>query len=97
MSITAAIVMFAVTWFMVLFIVLPLRLSTQGDVGSVVPGTPAGAPAGFVMRRKALITTGVAVVVWAIMAGVILSGWIGVRDFDLRGTMPPVQVDGTDG
>ena len=87
MSISAAFVLFAVVWFMVLFIVLPLRLATQGDLGKVEPGTPAGAPAGFVMRRKLRLTTLVSVVVWALLAGVILSGAISVRDFDLRGTM----------
>ena len=40
MSISAAIVLYSVCWFMVFFIVLPLRLTTQGDAGAVVPGTP---------------------------------------------------------
>ena len=43
MGITAALVLFAVIWFMVLFITLPIRLQTQGDVGEVTPGTQAGA------------------------------------------------------
>jgi predicted secreted protein len=89
MTITAALVLFAVVWFMVFFIVLPLRLTTQGDAGEVVPGTPAGAPQGEVVARKARITTVVAIVVWAILAGIIISGWISVRDFDWMGRMPP--------
>lgn len=92
MSITAAFVLFAVCWFMTFFIVLPLRLTTQGDAGQVTPGTPAGAPAGFVVRRKARITTMVALVVWALISSVILSGWITVRDFDVMGRMPPREV-----
>jgi predicted secreted protein len=92
MSITAAFVLFAVCWFMTFFIVLPLRLTTQGDAGQVTPGTPAGAPAGFVVRRKARITTMVALVVWALISSVILSGWITVRDFDVMGRMPPLEV-----
>ena len=35
MTITGAIVLFSVTWFMVFFCVLPLRLVTQGDAGEV--------------------------------------------------------------
>ncbi len=35
MGITSALVLFAVIWFMVLFITLPLRLTTQGDVGEI--------------------------------------------------------------
>ena len=58
MSIVSAIVLFAVIWFMVLFIVLPIRLETHGDVGERVPGTHAGSPAtGFSMKRKAKVTT----------------------------------------
>jgi predicted secreted protein len=87
MSITGAFVLYVICWFMVFFIVLPLRLTTQGDAGSVVAGTPAGAPAGFVVRRKARLTTIIATLVWAALAGIILSGWISVEDFDLRGTM----------
>lgn len=94
MSISAAIVLFAVCWFMVFFIVLPLRLTTQGDAGSVVPGTPQGAPAGFVVRRKAKITTIAAVIVWSLLYLVITEGGITVRDLDIMGRMPPaVQTD----
>ncbi len=87
MSITAVIVVYAVTWFMVFFIVLPLRLTTQGDAGKVEPGTPAGAPAGFVVRRKAFITTIVATLVWALICGVILSGTVTIRDIDFMHRM----------
>jgi predicted secreted protein len=93
MSITAALVLFAVCWFMVFFVILPLRLTTQGDAGTVEPGTPAGAPAGFVVARKARQTTVVAAAVWLVLYLVISSGWITVRDFDLRGTMGPASVE----
>ena len=89
MTITAAIVLFSVTWFMVFFIVLPLRLVTQGDAGEVVPGTPRAAPAGFVVARKARITTAVSVVLWLVFVGIISSGWITVRDLDWFGRMSP--------
>ena len=98
MSITAAFVLFAVCWFLTLFVVLPLRLTTQGDSGTVEPGTPAGAPQGFVVARKMRLTTLVATVVWALISAVILSGWISVRDFDIRGTMGPApEADGRGG
>ena len=89
MTITAVLVVYAVTWFMVFFIVLPLRLTTQGDAGAVEPGTPAGAPAGFIVKRKAIITTIAATVVWAVICGIILSGCISVRDLDFMGRMGP--------
>lgn len=92
MSITAAFVLFAVCWFMTFFVVLPLRLTTQGDAGQVTPGTPAGAPAGFVVRRKARLTTIIASGIWLVLTGIILSGWITVRDIDVMGRMPPLEV-----
>lgn len=88
MTITAAFVLYAVTWFMTFFIILPLRLKTQGDVGTVVPGTPQGAPHDENVGRKARITTLIATVIWAILCGIILSGAISVRDFDWRHVMP---------
>lgn len=87
MSITSAIVLYAVTWFMVFFIVLPLRFVSQGDAGDVVPGTPKSAPATEIVGRKAKLTTLIATLVWAVLAGIILSGVISIRDIDLRGVM----------
>ncbi len=90
MTISAAIVLFAVIWFMVFFVVLPLRMVTQGEAGSVVPGTPQSAPADVQIGRKARITTYWALAVWAVVAGIILSGVISVRDIDWFGRMDPV-------
>ncbi|MBT8411878.1 MAG: DUF1467 family protein, partial [Octadecabacter sp.] len=92
MGITSAIVLFAVVWFMTLFIVLPLRLETQGDAGEVVPGTHKSAPANINIGRKARITTYFAVPIWAVLATIILSGAISVRDFDWFDRMGPASV-----
>lgn len=94
MTITGAFVLFAMTWFMVLFVVLPLRVKSQGEAGEVVPGTPSSAPADFVIKRKAKITTVVATVIWAILCAIIMSGVITVRDFDWKGRLPPISQDG---
>ena len=82
MGITSAVVLFAVVWFMTFFIVLPLQLKTQGEAGEVVPGTHKSAPADAEVGRKARITTYWAIPIWAVLAFVILSGWISVRDLD---------------
>ena len=58
MGITSALVLFAVIWFLVFLVVIPIRLQTQGDVGEVEPGTHAGAPANPNLKKKAWITTG---------------------------------------
>ena len=89
MGITSAIVLYVVIWFMTFFVVLPVRIQTQGDLGKIVPGTHSGAPEHHHMRKKALITTGIAVVLWAICAAVIFSGAISLRDIDMFNRMAP--------
>lgn len=85
----SAAVLFAVIWFLVLFVALPIHLRTQGDEGEVVPGTHAGAPANFKVKRTVLIVTGVTILIWAVVAGIILSGAVTVRDIDMFGRMDP--------
>ncbi|MDT8326389.1 MAG: DUF1467 family protein [Roseovarius sp.] len=82
MGITSGIVLFAVIWFMTFLVVIPIRIQTQGDLNEVVPGTHAGSPEHHHLRKKAWITTGVSVILWAIIGGTILSGKITVRDLD---------------
>lgn len=95
MGITSAIVLFAVIWFMVFFVVLPLRMVSQGDDGEIVPGTHSSAPAHPQVKRKAKITTYWAAGLWIIIAGTILSGVISVRDLDWfqRMATPEVSAD----
>lgn len=92
MGITSALVLFAVIWFMVLFIVLPLRNVTQGDTGDIVPGTHASAPADPQLKRKVKITTLWAAGLWVIIAGTIMSGLITVRDIDWFDRMATPEV-----
>ncbi|QDC10858.1 DUF1467 family protein [Oceanicola sp. D3] len=83
MSITAALVVLAITWFMVLFLVLPVRMKSQQEAGDVVPGTHAGAPADFRLGKRLKITTLIAVPVAGLICAVIISGVITISDFDL--------------
>ncbi|TNC50101.1 DUF1467 family protein [Rubellimicrobium rubrum] len=92
MTITGAIVLFSVVWFMVFFIVLPLRLVTQGDAGEIVPGTHASSPHEFALGRKARITTLWAVAIWVGLAIMLTWGPWGVRDLDWFGRMEPPRV-----
>jgi predicted secreted protein len=89
MGITSAIVLFAVCWFMTFFIVLPIRVQTQGDLGKIEPGTHAGAPEVHNLKKKAKITTAIAFVIWAILTSIILSGKVSVRDLDFFDKMGP--------
>lgn len=90
---TSALVLFAVIWFMTLLCVVPIRLKTQQDVGKVTPGTQSGAPEVHHLKVKIWITTGISVVLFAIIAGIILSGWITVADLDWFGRMQNAYPD----
>ena len=82
MTIGAAIVLFAVVWFMVLFVVLPLRLTSQEEAGEVVPGTSPSAPENPQLKKKALVVTLVSIVVWGAMVAVIVTGVLPLETFD---------------
>ena len=89
MTITSAIVLFAVIWFMTLYISLPIGMKSQGDVGEVEPGTPASAPSNFQLRRKLRNVTLITLPVWAaVMAGVMYSG-VTAQDLDFFSDIEP--------
>ena len=52
MAITSALVLFAVIWFMLLLMALPMRVKSQEQDGEVVPGTPASAPVDPMIGKK---------------------------------------------
>lgn len=76
MSLTGGIVLYAVLWFLTLFIVVMIGQRSQQDAGEIVPGTPAGAPADLQVKRKLVWTTLIAGLIWAAIAAVIFSGMI---------------------
>ncbi|MEX2517754.1 MAG: DUF1467 family protein [Paracoccaceae bacterium] len=80
MTITSVIVLYAITWFAVLFMVLPLFVKSQDEAGEVEPGTSPGAPDESMMRKKLIWTTIAATVVWALELLVIRSEIISLED-----------------
>ena len=93
MSITAAIVLFSTTWFLVLLMVLPMRGKTQEEAGHVVPGTARSAPVEAGIAWKAKLTTAIASVLFVIFYVIITSGWITIADLDkLRPDLGPSQI-----
>lgn len=93
MTITSAIVLYAVLWFLTYLIVIPIRLQTQGDVGEVVPGTHASAPEHHNLKLKAKITSLVAAAMWLLLYWIIQYEIITVRDIDWFNVMDPLPVD----
>lgn len=90
MAITSAIVLFMVIWALTFLTILPVRIKTQGDLGKIVPGTHAGAPEHHHLKKKAWITTGIALVLWAILTVIIVFDIVTVRDIDFFHRMDPV-------
>ena len=80
MTITGAIVLFAVFWFLALYMILPLFVRSQEEAGEVEPGTSAGAPDHSLMKKKLIWTTFAATGLWIIAFTIIESGVISVED-----------------
>ena len=78
----SAIVLYAIVWFMLFLVILPIRVQTQGDLNEVVPGTHAGAPEHHHLKKKALLCTLIAFAIWGAFVAIILSGKISVDDLE---------------
>ena len=97
MGIVSGLVLFAVIWSMCFLVALPIRVETQGDLNDIVPGTHAGSPEHHHLKKKALWTTVVAVVIWAVVAYFILWEVITVDDIERWLTPTETPIGGTDG
>lgn len=82
MNLTGGIVLYAVLWFLVLFVLLPFGQKSQADVGQITPGTPAGAPHEPKLKKKMLWATLIAGLIWGAIAYVILGGVITRADIE---------------
>ena len=89
MTITGAIVLFAVFWFLALYMILPLFVRSQEEAGEVEPGTSAGAPDQPLMKKKLIWTTITATVLWIVVFTIIESDLISIEDISFL--TPPSQ------
>ena len=67
MSIGGGFVIFVVIWMVVLFMILPIKVSSQIENDNIAPGTDPGAPSNPNIVKKFLITTLVSVIIFAII------------------------------
>ena len=67
MSIGGGFVIFVVIWMVVLFIILPIKISSQIENDNIAPGTDPGAPSNPNIVKKFLITTLASVIIFAII------------------------------
>ena len=87
MTITAAIVLFSVIWFMILFVVLPLNINTQKDNKEIIRGTAPSAPSNLNLKRKIKLVTFFALLIWLPIFLVIYFGMFTISDLDFYGKM----------
>ena len=64
MTITSAIVLLSVYWFIILFIILPINVTTQNDERNIIEGTAPSSPVNPNLKRKFYITTIVSIILW---------------------------------
>ena len=64
MSITSALVVFTITWWLSFFVVLPIGIQGQWEDNSTVPGTEEAAPKNPMLVKKAI---------WATLGAVIMT------------------------
>jgi predicted secreted protein len=72
---------YLICWWVVLFAVLPLGMSQEG-MERPTDGAQWGAPANPNLKKKFITTTWVSALVWLLIMGLILVGWM---------PLPPLQ------
>lgn len=77
MNLVTGIVVFIIIWWLTLFMVLPWGVNRTENPEA---GHDHGAPAKPMVFRKVLITTGITIVAFGIIYGVIESGLFSLRD-----------------
>jgi predicted secreted protein len=82
MTVTGAIVLFAVIWFVALLVALPIGVTTQEEAGEITPGTPASAPVDAKFRKKVIWVTIVTLALWLPLCAFLIWGGLTVRDID---------------
>lgn len=80
MNIATIILVYVIAWWMVFFAVLPFGVRSQheSDEG-VTEGTEPGAPVNPKLKKKAVVTSLIALVLTAAYYYVATSGWISFR------------------
>lgn len=68
LSVAGAIGLYFVVWWTALFAILPVRIRSQAEEGEIVPGTEPGAPADPALRARAIWTTILSAVVFAVVS-----------------------------
>ena len=81
MKLTSAIAVYFIIWWTVLFAVLPFGVRKASEAGQqVAEGHDAGAPVAPRLGRKAMLTTAIASVAFALVYVVMANNWLETLD-----------------
>ena len=84
MSPFSAFVVYLLIWWVTLFGVLPMGVRGQAEENDIVNGSEPGAPVNSNIKRKFVITTVIATIIWVIVCAVIISGILSWDDLGLH-------------
>ena len=86
-SISTALAIYFVLWWLVLFVTLPFGVRSQHEDGGGAPGTDPGAPVASLMGRKLIWTTVIAAIVYGMGMLAYRAGYLNIeRLSNLMGT-----------
>jgi len=80
MSFISGIVLYCMTWAVLFFMINPLWQKSQHEAGEVVPGSAPSAPVNPRLRRKVILTTALATVVFVLTYVVVEYRWVVLDD-----------------
>jgi predicted secreted protein len=78
-SISTALAIYFVLWWIVLFVTLPFGVRSQHEDGAGAPGTDPGAPIASLMGRKLIWTTLISAVVYGIGMLAYRAGYLNIE------------------
>lgn len=78
-SISTALAIFFVLWWVVLFAILPFGVQSQAEQGDRTPGTDPGAPVKARMLRKLAWTTLISAVIYALGMAAYSAGYLSIE------------------
>jgi predicted secreted protein len=87
-SLSSALAIFFVLWWVVLFAVLPFGVRSQHEDGNSVPGSDPGAPVLPRMARKLIWTTVLSVAIFAVALWAYQAGYLSVERLSRMMGMP---------
>jgi predicted secreted protein len=88
---TSAVAIYFIIWWLVLFMVLPFGVRNSAEAGAEVEeGNDAGAPVVHGLLWKAVVTTVVATMVYALVYWVLVNGYLETLDLPFFSGLPKI-------